>query len=373
MFETLDPVEGIIRFRPDHDNTRIERLESLTGPHHGTAGTHGGDEVRDPAAGLLPDLPGGGIPVRPPVGGVVVLIGFEVQTGVLLQYSPRLKNGTVGTFPGVGEHDVGSVCCQNGLTFARDTGGHGQTDRIPESSTDHGVGDACIAGGRVENHLAGSQTAVGKAFKNHAASRAILDGSSRIEGFELGVEGDPGWHFRITQAQQRCIANLINDGPAHCPDSDGVVQESSFGWGWSRLGLKKANIAATPHLSMWLDTPGSCPPTMLDALTNFVRRHRFGRFIWHGYSGTRKTSRRPVKPSKPTRPACLPILLPNNTPMFWAPTFWAPTFWATGNVRTIVAASQTQTLVHRSLSWAGLPPGAITVASFSSICGIATV
>ena len=58
-----------------------ERAQPAAGADERAARAEPGDEMRDAAVGLLEDLDGGRLVVRPPVGVVVVLIGVEILSG----------------------------------------------------------------------------------------------------------------------------------------------------------------------------------------------------------------------------------------------------------------------------------------------------
>ena len=81
VLQPFDPVEGRLGLDRDEANVMTERAQAAARAHERAARTEPGDEMRHAAIGLLEDLDGGGVVVRPPVGVVVVLIGVEVLIG----------------------------------------------------------------------------------------------------------------------------------------------------------------------------------------------------------------------------------------------------------------------------------------------------
>ena len=105
-------------------------------------------------------------------------------------------------------HRRGGCACAPGDGI----GGEAQLHAITQRRADHGVGDAGVAAGGVQNGLAGSQRAAAFAFPNHVQRRAVFDRSARIEPLRLGVKtrrrdigaADP------LEAQKRRVADAFH-------------------------------------------------------------------------------------------------------------------------------------------------------------------
>ncbi len=104
----------------------------------------------DLAFGLVPDLVGGGAVVRAPVFVVGVLVGVEVAVGFGGGQLAGFADGAVGAVGGVGPDDLGSVGGEKALALGRDVGGHAEGDGEAQRRAEHGVGDAGVAAGGVE-------------------------------------------------------------------------------------------------------------------------------------------------------------------------------------------------------------------------------
>ena len=62
---------------------------------------------------------------------------------------------------------------------------HTQRDLESESGAEHGVGDAGVAAGGIEQNLSGSEFAVAACFGHNAGGGAIFDGSAGVIPFGL--------------------------------------------------------------------------------------------------------------------------------------------------------------------------------------------
>ena len=85
-FHVLQPFEAMERtlgLEGDQFDGRVELTQRPPGPHERAARAEAGDEMRQPAAGLVDDFRRGGVEVRAPVGFVAVLIRIEILLGVL--------------------------------------------------------------------------------------------------------------------------------------------------------------------------------------------------------------------------------------------------------------------------------------------------
>ena len=96
VLQALEAVEGVVGLGADHLDGGIALLQVAARPHDGAAGAEAGDEVRDPAVRLLPDLGARGLVVGERVALVEVLIGLEVPVRVLGQDRAAETDRAVG-------------------------------------------------------------------------------------------------------------------------------------------------------------------------------------------------------------------------------------------------------------------------------------
>ena len=99
----------------DHLDVGVLRvLEVAADAADGAAGAHAGDEVRDPAVGLLPDLGAGLLVVGQRVVGVGVLVGLPGALGLAHQpvRGAVVAVGVVGGHSGRADDDLGAVGLQ---------------------------------------------------------------------------------------------------------------------------------------------------------------------------------------------------------------------------------------------------------------------
>ena len=124
---------------------------------------------RPPVCG--PDLRAGRLPVRLRIGGVAVLVGIEVRLGRRLGQLQRLARRAFGAVQPVGHHHLGAVDPEQrpalGARIAGQADGHLHARRRAE----HGVGDAGVAAGGIQQPLPG-QLARGPALRAEWPVRA---------------------------------------------------------------------------------------------------------------------------------------------------------------------------------------------------------
>jgi hypothetical protein len=155
------------------------------------------------AAGLLDDLDGGRLVVGAPVGGVAVLIGVEVAVRLALVEAACLANGPVASLHRIGQDQIRAIRIQQVLAFGGGIRGYAQGHAVPAGGTEHGVRNAGVAGGGIEEHPARLERPSALAVEDHRERGAILDGSARIARLELGVELDAGLGFEPAQSDER--------------------------------------------------------------------------------------------------------------------------------------------------------------------------
>ena len=77
-------------------NLRIEFLQAARVSYECSAGSQACHKVSYAAAGLLPNLVRGGLIMRPPIGGIAVLIGIKIFVRLGRNDLPRAEDGAVG-------------------------------------------------------------------------------------------------------------------------------------------------------------------------------------------------------------------------------------------------------------------------------------
>ena len=130
------------------------------------------DEVGDAAFGLRDDLGAGGFEVRLPVGVVVVLIRVEVAVRIGVVDFADLADRAVRTLVGGRQHEFGAVGFQDALALDRGVDRQAELHLVAARRADHGVGDAGVAAGGVDQGLVAGQLAGTLAVQNHVERRA---------------------------------------------------------------------------------------------------------------------------------------------------------------------------------------------------------
>ena len=94
----------------------------------------------------------------------------------------------------------------------RDVPRHHERDRVAERAADERVGDARVAGGRVDDLLAGLELLRADRVLDHLVARAVLDGAARVEELALGPELDAGGlALEGLQADDRRVTDEVGD------------------------------------------------------------------------------------------------------------------------------------------------------------------
>src|SRR6202158_743319 len=126
-------------------------------------------------------------------------------------------NGAVRTIGRIGIKNVGAVALQDLLALPRSIFRHAESDGESLGRAQHGIGDASIAAGGVEQDLAGTQPTSASSFGDDVGRGAILNRSAGVIPLSLTqkcytgqVAGD-----RI-QTQQRSVPNPLDQAVAQC-------------------------------------------------------------------------------------------------------------------------------------------------------------
>ena len=191
----------------------IEFAQAARGADECAARAEACDEMRDAAFGLIPDFVGGAVIVGLPVRGIAVLIGIKIFFRIGGDDFVDFANGAVGGFVARSHDEFGAERGEDALAFVRSAVGQSEFDGIAERGADHGVGDAGVAAGGVDDGFAGSESAGFQAGLDHAECGAVFDGAAGIEPFGFGGEFDVGeLAADAFESQQRRVADAIEDG-----------------------------------------------------------------------------------------------------------------------------------------------------------------
>src|SRR5258708_21225574 len=119
-------------------------------------------------------------------------------------------DGAVGAIAGIGINNVRAIGAENLLTFGGDILRHAECDGKSFSSAEHGIGDAGVAAGGIEQNLAVAELATATAFGDDAGGGAIFHRSAGIVPFGLAQKCDAGkMRSELVKAQQRSVADAV--------------------------------------------------------------------------------------------------------------------------------------------------------------------
>ena len=191
--------------------TRVAELllEAPADAHQRAAGAEARDEGGD-LVELLEDLGRRAVVVRGRVGGVAVLVGHEVAR-VGGGHLERHLDRAVGALRARRVDDLGAVHLQQLGALRRHVVGHDDLQRIALARADHRERDAGVAGGRLEDGLAGRDRAPLLGVLDQRARDAILDRAGRVVGLELGPDAHARLGRKTLQLDQRRVADGLDD------------------------------------------------------------------------------------------------------------------------------------------------------------------
>ena len=186
-------------------------LQVAAGAGDGAAGAHAGDEMRDPAVGVGPDLRPGGLVVARRVLRVRVLVGLPGARGLRDQpVGHRVVGvGVLRRDRGRADHHLGPVGAQHVLLVLADLVRADEDAAVAALLGDQGEADAGVAAGRLDDGAAGLQRPGLLGGRDHLHRDAVLDRAARVEVLDLGQ--DQRRHVRRPPGRA---------GPAGCCRSD---------------------------------------------------------------------------------------------------------------------------------------------------------
>src|SRR5215213_7025018 len=218
VLHALEAVEGRIGFEGDGLHPRVVLLETRRRTDEGAARAEPGDEVRDLAVRLLPDLGCRRLVVRPRVGRVGVLVGIEVALGILGVEPPRLADGPVRAIPRVGQDDLHTVGAQDLLSLLAGVLRHTQLHPVAERGPDPGVRYPRVPARRVEDGLLGRQRARLLTVPDHPQRGPVLDRPAGVVPLRLAKNVDAGGLGRdARQLQERRAADKLRHARTRPP------------------------------------------------------------------------------------------------------------------------------------------------------------
>ena len=180
--------------------------------------------MRDPAAGLGPDLRAGAELVREPVRRVGVLIDVDIPLGIRGRAPLRLTDRAVGPGERVREDDLRAERASDALSLERDLVGHAELQRMAADRADHREGDAGVAAGRVEHEPAADEPAAFLRIDDHPKPRAVLHAPTGVGALELrpDLAAQPGGD--ASQRHERRVADALEDRSAHTVADQGHAE-----------------------------------------------------------------------------------------------------------------------------------------------------
>ena len=199
------------------------------------AGADGADEAVDRPAGLVPDLLGGRHHMAVAVGDVVELVGPDraVRMGLrqLLGEPAGQLHVIVGVLVRDGRHldQLRAHQPQRVLLLLALRLRNDDHRAVAERVGDQRQADAGIAGGALDDHAAGLDQALLLGIADDEQPGAVLHRLARIEEFRLAVDLAAGLLGRPVEANERRVADGIDDGivSGHVGLGDGALRNGS--------------------------------------------------------------------------------------------------------------------------------------------------
>ena len=173
---------------------------------------------------------------------------------------------------GIAEDGLGAVRFEDALALFAGVAGENQLDLVAAIGADHGVGDAGIAAGGIENGPVVVQFAGALAIEHHVEGGPVLDAAAGVEILGLAVDFDAGeLALNLFQAQQgritdgreqrlgfgaRKTGNRESVGHSHLFDSDAGWQDADIVCSWNQRELLHSESSRLYRSPQSLSTKG---------------------------------------------------------------------------------------------------------------------
>ena len=199
--------EPSVGLAADDLDLRVLLLEEARAAHDGAGGAHAGDEVRDPALGVAPDLR-----ARCPRSATSGLSGLANWSSMMPLPSRAIfsaRSRAASMPPSLRrEHDLGAEGAHGLAPLDRQVLGHDQDHAVAAHRRRHGERDAGVAAGRLDQRVAGLD-------RRRAPRRArIIDSAGRSFTEPAGLL--PSSLARIDVAVRRPRRAGASAAPAAC-------------------------------------------------------------------------------------------------------------------------------------------------------------
>ena len=198
-----------IRLNSDDPDIRLEFFEPAAHAHQRAGRAHGRDKMRDPAFGLLPDFESRTVVVGKRIGGIVVLVGDEILSGIPALQAINGFNRAIRAEMRRSPEKIGSQGGQDLAALLAHGLAHGKEDFVAFNRTHKSEPDARVAAGRLEDHFVAGEFARRLGGLNHGFSDAVLHRSAGIGAFEFCPDFDIGIRADPSESNERSIANKL--------------------------------------------------------------------------------------------------------------------------------------------------------------------
>src|SRR5215212_4903709 len=271
VLHALEAVEGRIGFEGDGLHPRVVLLETRRRTDEGSARAKPGDEVRDLAVRLLPDLRRRRFVVRARIGRVGVLVRIEVAFGILGVEPPRLTNGPIRAVVRVGQDEVDAVGAQDLLSLLAGVLRHAEFHPVAERGADPSVRYPRVSARRVEDGLLRRQRARLLTVPDHPQGRPVFDRSAWCVPLSLAEDVDARDLGRdARQLQERRAADklrYVRPRPRINPSNHVGIDYT----GW-RFSVQRSEVRFLTNViaerQYW------SPPAMVGALRRIIPESR---------------------------------------------------------------------------------------------------
>src|SRR5918995_2047303 len=267
VLHAFEAVESRVGFEGDGLYPRIVLLQTGRRADKSPARAKPGDEVRDLAVRLLPDLRRRRFVVRARVGGVGVLVRIEVVFGVLGVEPPRLADGPVRAVIRVSKDEVDAVGAQDLLSLIAGVLRHAELHPVAERGADPSVRYARVSARRVEDSLLRRQRARLLTVPDHPQGRPVLDRSAGRVPLSLAEDLDArdiGGDARQLQ-EWRAADKLRHVRPRPLINPSNHIGIDYTGW---RCSVQRSKVRYLPNVIA--ERQDRSLPAMVGALRRII-------------------------------------------------------------------------------------------------------